>query len=163
MFTLLIDFKASGEQIYPVLKRQLEDYREMISGFHDEKYEQRAIQIVISGACPRAMIKSDTNRLVSIDGRLGDLDSQVPGHLMPLISDRWGTHFKWRGKSPIDTEVENKLKSIVEKSHAAGRRVRFWATPESPVVWDALLDAGVDHINTDKLEMLKEHLLKRKK
>ena len=163
MFTLLIDFKSNGEQIYPVLKRQLEPYREMLSGLRQNKYETRAIQIVISGACPRALIKADDARLVSIDGRLKDLSSDAPSHLMPLISDRWGSHFKWRGKSPLPKDVKEKLKSIVDSAHGAGRRVRFWATPESPIVWDALIEANVDHINTDKLKMLNEHLLKSAK
>ena len=158
LFTLLIDFKADGEKIYPVLKRQLEDYKEMLCGIHDGSHQMRAIQIVISGACPRKLIENDSQRLVSIDGRLSDLESKASAELMPLISDRWGSHFKWRGKSKMKNATKEKLQMIVTKAHAAGRRVRFWATPESPEVWNALLAAGVDHINTDKLQMLQQHL-----
>ena len=161
LFTLLIDFKADGGKIYPILANQLNQFRKMLSGFHDGKYELKAIQIVISGDCPRQLIENDKNRLVSIDGRISDLDSKSPSHLMPLISDRWGSHFKWRGKSPINKEVKEKLSGIVKKAHASGRRVRFWATPESPVVWDALMEAGVDHINTDKLTLLQDYLLSK--
>ena len=161
MFTLLIDFKADGKKIYPVLKKQLEEFKEFLSGMHDGSYQKRAIQIVISGDCPRSLIASDPQRLVSIDGRLSDLESNAAPGLIPLISDRWGSHFKWRGKSALKKETRTKLDSIVDKAHASGRRVRFWATPESPVVWDALLQAGVDHINTDQLQNLQSHLLQR--
>ncbi|HAH43669.1 MAG TPA: hypothetical protein DCM07_02215, partial [Planctomycetaceae bacterium] len=51
-----------------------------------------------------------------------------------------------------------KLREIVRQAHAAGRRVRFWATPESEELWEELIAAGVDHINTDKLEKLHDFL-----
>ena len=161
LFTLLIDFKADGSKIYPVLAKQLHEFREMLSGIHDGKYQLKAIQIVISGDCPRQLIEDDKSRLVSIDGRLKDLNSKSPSDLMPLISDRWGSHFKWRGQSPINNKVQEKLNRIVKTAHDSGRRVRFWATPESTVVWDALMQAGVDHINTDRLPLLQDYLLKK--
>jgi hypothetical protein len=41
--------------------------------------------------------------------------------------------------------------------------VRFWATPEQPpqreAVWQELLAAQVDYINTDHLDALEEFLL----
>jgi len=53
------------------------------------------------------------------------------------------------------------LKQIVEKAHAQGRKIRFWATPDKPEVWKALFDAGVDLINTDDLGGLQKFLLSR--
>ena len=161
-FTLLIDFKSHGEETYRVLKQQLKDYHPMLCGMENGSYQSRAIQIVISGDCPRKAIANDQQRRVAIDGRLSDLDSEFPAHLMPLISDRWGSHFKWRGQSPLKRETKQKLRKIVQKAHAAGRRVRFWGTPESAVVWDALVDADIDHINTDQLEKLQAYLLQSK-
>ena len=51
-----------------------------------------------------------------------------------------------------------KLNGIVARAHAKGRRVRFWATPESPVIWQELKTAGVDLIGTDDLEKLSKFL-----
>jgi hypothetical protein len=50
--------------------------------------------------------------------------------------------------------------------HSDDRRVRFWATPDQPGqpredLWTALVDADVDHINTDDLAGLQELLLDR--
>jgi hypothetical protein len=56
-----------------------------------------------------------------------------------------------------------KLKEFVAKAHKHNRLVRFWATPESPVVWEQLLAAGVDLINTDQLPELRRFLLDRAK
>lgn len=162
-FTLLIEFRKDGQKIYPVLKQQLEKRAKLFSGLRDGKFVQGAVQVVISGACPRGLIKQDNQRLVGIDGRLHDLDSNDPAHLIPLISARWGSHFKWRGHSDLADSERNQLAEIVAKAHASNRKVRFWATPESPVVWKQLLDSGVDFLNTDKLAKLRDFLIDRQK
>ncbi|MEQ9407329.1 MAG: hypothetical protein RIK87_06360 [Fuerstiella sp.] len=46
----------------------------------------------------------------------------------------------------------------MRQAHAADRRVRFWATPDKPAVWQALNKAGVDLINTDDLSGLAKFL-----
>lgn len=51
-----------------------------------------------------------------------------------------------------------KLLEVVARTHAKGRRIRFWATPESPVLWQELKAAGVDLIGTDELERLSTFL-----
>jgi len=163
MFMLLIDFKHDGNKIYPILKKQLQEYSNMLSGIHDGKYQQRAIQVVISGSCPRKMITDDETRLVSIDGRFSDLDSNAPADFIPLISMRWSSQFKWRGRTQVTEQEINKLTNITRKAHERGRRVRFWATPESTAVWDRLFSAQVDHINTDKLARLQKYLLEKHK
>ncbi len=67
------------------------------------------------------------------------------------------------GDGPIPPKERRKLEDIVTTAHANGQRVRFWATPEvSPqreAVWQELLAAEVDYINTDHLEALEEFLL----
>ena len=80
---------------------------------------------------------------------------------MPLISDRWGSHFRWNGKGDIPLAERRKLESIVKQAHGAGRRLRFWATPESPPLWQLFIDLDVDHINTDQLSELAEFLRER--
>jgi hypothetical protein len=164
-FTLLIDFKSAGAATYEALRKQLTRYREMLVPHADgplgtDGHPSAAVQIIISGDRPLAAIQADPERLVGIDGRLSDLDSKLSADLMPMISDRWPTHFRWRGQGEFPPQERQRLRQIVEQAHAAGRRVRFWATPELPAVWDALLTAGVDHINTDQLMELRMHLSK---
>ena len=55
-------------------------------------------------------------------------------------------------------QERQKLRGIVEKAHAKGRRVRFWATPDHPAVWRELVDAGVDLLNADDLAGLERFL-----
>lgn len=61
----------------------------------------------------------------------------------------------------MSTAEKKKLRQIVEKVHRAGRRVRFWSTPENTAVRNELYDAGVDLINTDDLDALQRFLLRK--
>ncbi len=103
-------------------------------------------------------ISADQDRLCGIDGRLSDLQTKMPADLMPLISDNWRTHFRWRGEGEMPADEQEKLESAVQQAHAAGRRIRFWATPENEQFWKVLARAGVDHINTDQLARLEKFL-----
>ncbi len=160
-FLLMIDFKNTGEKTFFHLHKVLEKYREMLTEVRDGKLIKRAVRIVISGDRPVVAISRAKNRLVGIDGRLSDLDSSKPAHLMPMISDRWGRHFKWRGEGPMPKSERKKLEEIVRKAHAKGRIVRFWATPEKVELWKVLYEVGVDRINTDDLEGLEKFLATR--
>ena len=160
-FTLLIDFKTEGPATYALLKPTLSKYKEMLVA--TEKNKAAAVSIVISGNRPFEIIQADKARLCGIDGRLSNLDSKMPSDLMPLISDNWRSHFKWRGEGEMPEKEKAKLLDAVKRAHAAGRRVRFWATPENENLWKVLADAGVDHINTDQLARLERFLKMRKK
>ncbi len=157
VFSLLIDFKTEAEETYALLRPTLANYREMLTSANDKT--PPAVSIVISGNRPFKTIEADKQRLCGLDGRLSDLDSKLPASLMPMISDNWRNHFKWRGEGEFPEVEQQKLKNAVQKSHAAGRRLRFWATPENERLWAVLAKAGVDHINTDKLAQLEAFLV----
>ena len=156
LFTLLIDFKSKGEPTYKLLSKVLAEYRELLVA--KKKGGQPAVSIVISGNRPFDLVEADKNRLCGIDGRLSDLDSKLSSDIMPLISDNWRLHFKWRGEGEMPEKDKEKLLDAVKKSHDAGRRIRFWATPENENLWKVLAAAGVDHINTDQLAQLEKFL-----
>jgi hypothetical protein len=68
------------------------------------------------------------------------------------------------GIGEIPAAEREKLNTIVSTSHENGQKVRFWATPDLPnpqreAIWQELLKAGVDFINTDDLAGLQEFLL----
>ncbi len=113
---------------------------------------------IVGGDRPIDAIVSEQIRYVGIDGRLSDLSSNQPEHVMPLISDNWGSHFRWRGVGEMPVSEREKLTSIVEQAHQKHRLVRFWAIPDNEVMWQAMRDAGVDLINTDNLEGLSRFL-----
>lgn len=157
-FQLLIDIKADGEQTYAALSKLLAEFSEIITVVNEQGVQRRPVDVVVSGDRPIRSMAAQSVRYAAVDGRLSDLDSDLPVHLMPLLSDRWGDHFQWQGQGPIDEPQRQKLEDIVAKAHAAGRRLRFWAMPDTPPAWQLFRDLGVDHINTDDLAGLAKFL-----
>jgi hypothetical protein len=155
---LLVDIKADGEATYRVLAKTLAQYGDLFSVVRDGRLQPRPVTVIVSGDRPRETIAAEPVRYVGIDGRLSDLDSTLPSHLLPLISDNWTSHFQWRGKGDMPPAEREKLVAIVTQAHAAGRRVRFWATPDNEAMWRQLHAAGVDLINTDDLDGLARFL-----
>ncbi|HJT33569.1 MAG TPA: phosphatidylinositol-specific phospholipase C/glycerophosphodiester phosphodiesterase family protein [Pirellulales bacterium] len=158
--TLLVDMKADGEAAYRALDEQLADYADIISSAHDGRWQTKAVTVVVSGDRAWKTIAGERSRRVGLDGRLSDLGSDLPVHLLPLISDNWTNHFRWRGEGPLPAAERAKLRDIVKRAHAKRRRVRFWATPDVPAVWRELAAAEVDLINTDDLAGLERFLRK---
>jgi hypothetical protein len=157
---LLVDIKTKGVEAYALLDSLLKSYDDIVSSHLDGKFLEKAVTIIISGDRPRAEIEKSNPRYAAIDGRLGDLESAPPATLVPLISDNWGNHFKYRGQGEMPAGEREKLAAIVKKCHEQGRRLRFWATPENSTLWAELQNAGVDLIGTDDLEALQKHLQK---
>lgn len=150
-FQLLIDIKTEGVETYNQLSKTLAKYKDFLTEVSEGIETERAVSVVISGNRPIELISQQAIRFAAIDGRLSDLDSSSPSHLIPLISDRWGSHFSWKGAGEMPREQFEKLQGILHKAHVAGRKVRFWATPDNVEMWRFLNDVGVDYINTDDL------------
>ena len=156
--TLLIDFKSDVPATYAALAKALKPYEAVLSGMHDGQWQPRQVDVLISGNRPIELIAKDKQRLAAIDGRLSDLENGPPAELLPLISDNWTNHFKWRGEGPIPAAEREKLHALAETAHAQRRRLRFWATPDAPQFWQELQAANVDVIGTDDLALLQSHL-----
>ena len=158
--TLLVDFKTDGEAAYRALHELLANYEEMISTAKEGKLTSRAVNVIVTGDRPVTTISSDQNRQVAIDGRLDDLKEKPSAELTPLVSESWSSHFSWRGNGPMPEEQRRKLRELAEQMHSEGRKLRFWGTPDDPVIWKELQAAGVDLIGTDDLDALRAFLLK---
>jgi hypothetical protein len=162
-FTLLIDIKSDAVPTYRALHEELEDYQGMLTKFGPRGVRDGAITAIVSGNRPRELMERQRVRYAAYDGRLSDLGVATQQTFVPLISDNWTRNFTWTGDGPMPPEEREKLRSIVATAHSHGQRVRFWETPEvSPqreAVWQELLAAHVDYINTDHLSALEAFLL----
>jgi hypothetical protein len=155
----LIDIKGRWQTTYPVLLQVLKEYADMLSTFSDGKKQTRAILAIITGDRSKEMFAGESVRYAAYDGELTDLESSESADLIPWISSDWTRTFKWRGVGEFPADEKLKLKEIVAKAHAHGRRVRFWGSPDQPVFWKEMLSDGVDLINTDDLEGAQKFLL----
>ena len=163
-FILLIDLKTQAGPTYQRLHEILAGYEDTLTTFDSAGRKDKAVLVIVSGNRPLELMRSQPIRYAGYDGRLTDLDSDLPGDMIPMISDQWVKYFTWKGQGPMPAPERQKLREIVRKAHAQGRLVRFWATPDAPspareAVWGELLAAGVDLLNTDDLKGLQESLL----
>ena len=166
VFQLLIDVKSEAGETYAAVHEALAEHKRIMTTFRDGTVKQDAVTAVISGNRDLAAMRAQRERYAGYDGRMPELGSGLPASDLPLLSDNWTKHFTWQGVGPMPEPERARLHDIVDQAHAAGYRVRFWATPDTPgpardAVWDELLDAGVDHLNTDDLAGLEAFLRTR--
>jgi hypothetical protein len=161
---LLVDIKTEGASTYLELDRRLRSYRSIFTTYAYGRVHRRAVTAVISGdRAARAPMEAQRIRHAFYDGRLSDLGTAAPASFIPLISDAWYANFTWQGVGPIPAAERDKLRGIVAAAHARGQKVRFWATPDlagpsRDAVWNELLAADVDYLNTDDLAGLEAFL-----
>ena len=157
-FTLLIDIKNNGEETWRQLNQMLSEYEDMFSSVKDGEFHSGAVHVVVSGDRAWDVIAATSPRFAGVDGRISDFGGGHPVHLMPLVSDNWRRHFRWRGKGEFPEAERTKLKQLVQQAHDENRRIRFWASPDTPEMWQELNAAGTDLINTDDLPGLSQFL-----
>ncbi|RSN19836.1 hypothetical protein DMC61_39300 [Amycolatopsis sp. WAC 04169] len=170
-FQLLIDVKGDANSTYAALEKRLyaPRYSFLFSLYAFGHVKKRAVTAVISGGRPKDVMLGQKFRLAFYDGRIKDQNDLGIGsdpRVTPLVSDSWPGLFTWTGEGPFAAEERAKLHDIVKRAHAAGQRVRFWATPDvagpgRDALWKELVAAGVDHLNTDDLPGLANFLRSR--
>jgi len=136
------------------------------------------IKVVVSGVSEKeipafasymtkCVIPKKCFRYATLDGRdPKSTDSNVVASL-GWVSNRYTDVFSW--PAPEDAELREQeiatIREYVSNVHRlkGGKvRVRFWATPEDPVLWQLLLDLNVDIIATDELDKLLAFMLDAK-
>ncbi|WP_407548715.1 phosphatidylinositol-specific phospholipase C/glycerophosphodiester phosphodiesterase family protein [Streptomyces sp. Pv4-95] len=161
---LLIDIKTAGAATYRALARVLHRYRDLLSGCTAGRVHGGPVTAVVSGdRAARAPMEAERVRHAFYDGRPEDLGAAAPASFLPLVSVSWTDTFRWQGAGPMPQDERARLRQLAAAAHAERRRLRFWATPdtagpEREAVWRALLDAGVDHLNSDDLPGLASFL-----
>jgi hypothetical protein len=162
---LLIDFKTEDGPTYPLLAKQLAEFRQLFEPRDpgDGRPKVRPVLAVLSGSRKLETVAADADRLCSVDGRPPDLDSDHSADLIPLVSDSWANHFKWQGVGTMPVDERAKLQALVDRTHSQGRKLRFWGAPATEATWEALDDAGVDLLGTDDLDALQRFLAERQK
>jgi hypothetical protein len=157
--TLMIDIKSESDRTYRALAILLEKYREVLSEYNDGRFIQRPLTIVLTGHKPIKLLKARQSRLVFVDEDLTTVQNDTMAtNLYLTASCKYSHLLQWTGRGIFPSRERSLLCRYVTMAHRFGKKVRLWASPENPVVWNALLDCGVDLINTDRLTDLKDFL-----
>ena len=150
-FMLLIDVKSAAVPTTEAILEALKPHRQLLTRFSTNELKPGAISVILSGNRDAStVLRQSPASLASLDGRLPDLTNGLPATIMPLVSENWQKPFQWRGKGPLPSEESAKLADFVKLAHEQNRRLRFWASPDSPEAWQVFRKAGLDWINTDR-------------
>lgn len=148
-FYLMIDFKGGSVQMYDSLMVLLTKYRMMLSVMENGEFRQGAVTVFLSGSRPGDAVMRSEPKLAFLDGRPNDLDKQFSADMMPVISDHYKSQLSWNGNGDIPQDQELKLRKLVSKVHAEGKKLRLWASPDNANAWATFQRIGIDLINTD--------------
>ncbi|MGA0557874.1 histidinol-phosphatase [Larkinella sp. VNQ87] len=159
---LMIDFKTGSDSTYRALENVLQRYRSLLTNCRGNRCQPGAVTVFISGNRPIEALRKVKERLAGLDGRPADLGKGFSPALMPVVSDSYSNQLSWRGQGPMPDEQFQKLRQLVQRVHAEGKKLRLWACPEDPAVWAKLREAGADFLSTDQLELVREFLLSEK-
>jgi hypothetical protein len=155
---LMIDVKSKGCRTIKALKKFIERYKPILSSYEDGKLTIRNLTLVVTGHRPMAWLDTGGPRYLFVDADLKNLDrrKEVPD-LYFTASCKYSSLISWKGKGQIPPTEQQRLTILVDRAHSMGAKVRLWASPDKTCVWNFLMAAGVDLINTDKLIALRNY------
>src|SRR6056297_238303 len=139
---LLIDIKSEAVPTLEALITALREYPSIIKSTN--------VSIVISGNRPEIAQYVTYPDFISFDYQtLDPIEDASIRDKVGLISLPFTRFTAWNGKGRLTKEDLERVTAVVEKAHSFGKPFRFWATPDSKTAWKAMVDIGVDYINTD--------------
>lgn len=147
---LLIDFKTAGVPTMQALLQQLQDFPLITSN--------PQVQLVISGSRPDAALWQGYPPYILFDGLPNTSYTAEQLQRIPLFSDNFRSYTQWKGQNGLPAQDEAKITAVVNKVHGLQKKFRFWATPDTTTAWAAMMQLGVDYINTDQVNGLADYL-----
>lgn len=150
---LMIDCKTEAESTFQALQNEIARYKNLLCHSVD-----CPVKVFVSGnRAVDTMIKIGYKG-IGLDGRPEDLGKGIASELMPVISDHYSNWSTWNAKTDAQPQDLARVRELAKRVHAEGKKLRLWAIPDHETAWKALLDAGVDLINTDRLPELHKYL-----
>ena len=166
-FYLMVDCKAQGEEMYKVLKKQMEPYKEYFCSIENGEYKEGGVLFFLSGDRPAKSLPKETSRFTFLDGQIKDLGKGIPASLAPVVSDNYADFFTWNGEGKMPEDQLNKMREIIGKVHEEGKLFRWWGAPDTEAFKRFFIQEGVDLVGADELgglyNVLDKHSLAKAK
>jgi alkaline phosphatase len=154
---LLIEIKKDYTITLPLVLKELKPLRKYFS------YPGHPGRLVITmtGAVPPGNVMVQYPGWLNFD--VGHLNGYTPEQLkkIELVSADFWEYSKWNGRSELKARDIKRLKGIIDSAHAAGKKMRFYGTPDTPLCWKTMIELNTDVIGTDHVDELAEFLNKK--
>lgn len=152
---LMIDIKTDSLATLNKLINVLKTFPTIINAHH--------LIISISGNRPPQNKFTSYPSFIWFDGELNKTYTTEALTKIVMLSDALTRYTKWNGNDALSVNDYNSIKSLVDKSHALNKKIRFWAAPDDEKAWLELMHLGVDYLNTDHIEAISSFLRNIKK
>jgi len=152
-FYLWIELKESDAAIEDELAKELADY-DFLTLFPDTGEPVKgAVTVVLTGGSGKiAMVNRPAPRPYTRDGEpYSDAD--------PPADNKWGyyavfywDYLVWAGDGDAIPGTQGRLlQQLIDGAHSKGRKIRVYASPDTPAFWKAGIADGEDFVNADDL------------
>jgi len=157
---LLIDFKHKNA-IFPILRKQLEPFREKgwLSTFNpaNEIFVQGPITVVGSGDTPFKEVLANPIMDIFFDAPLHDLKEKHTTHNSYYASIGLKKAIGSISKDGLTIKQKDIIKRNIRDARAKGLIPRYWGIPATPVelqrsIWEFLVENGIGLLNVDDVE-----------
>ena len=152
-FYLMIDSKTEAESTYRAIQKEVSHFENLLC-----TTLSCPVKIFISGNRAISTMLKERYEGIALDGRPDDLGKGFSSELMPVISDHYSNWSSWKAKTRHLPDDLARIRQLAQKVHDEGKKLRLWAIPDHELAWNALLQVGVDFINTDSLNTLHRFL-----
>lgn len=157
-FYLMVDCKEQGEEMYKILKAQMEPYKDLFCRVENGEYKEGAVLFFLSGDRPKQSLPQESTRFTFLDGQIEDLGCGIPASLAPVVSDNYSNFFTWKGEGEMPAAELERMRDIIRRVHAEGKLFRWWGAPDTEQFKRFFLSEGVDLVGADDLTTLRNVL-----
>lgn len=146
---LMIDLKEEKKRTLKKLASVLDDYKMHLYKRQDSLHTWGAIKVLLSGDPPLSTLQELNRSYFFIDGRV---DIIYPSALATMV-DRISASYAlvWN-----TADRDQSIRDLAKWSHDYNRKLRFWATPDKPQLWQKLNNLKVDWVSVDNLKKYRD-------
>lgn len=163
-FFLWLDLKDGSASLRNALVETLST-RPWLTTFDDSGVAvEGAVTLVLTGdAASKTAMVDDTPapRPFARDSNDLALDTERDANVIAAALNFGSYVGSWNGEGEPPAAMSRQCACVVERAHAIDRKVRLFGGPDTPASWTFQLDHGVDFVNADDLEGLRDVLRAR--
>jgi len=154
---LLIEIKADYVVTLPLVIEELKP----LSQYFDYTGHPVRLSIVMTGKVPPAAVMPIYPAWMSFD--VDHMDGFTPEQFtkIGLISVPFDKYSKWNGAGELPEKDEARVTGLIDSAHTLGKKIRFFAIPDTSTCWKKLIQLHADVIGTDHINALAEFLNKK--
>lgn len=156
---LLIDIKENYKESLNLLMQELAPLKKYLS---TDENKTKPVTILISGERPSPGEYKNYPGYIFFDDDLRKTHTPDEWKRVGLVSLSFERYSFWNGEGTIPEKDQSLVTNVIDSVHHAGKKIRFWAAPDTEASWNLQMKLGVDLVGTDKIETFSAFLKKNK-